>query len=343
MKYIRKCILILIIGILALSGCSRADGPERDEEASSKIQIGFALDSKVMERWVTDIRIFTSTAHKYGAEVDVQIANGNVKRQVEQIDQFIEERKDVIVVVASDCHSLTKVIGRVKEAGIKVICYDRLVADIQPDLFVSFDYIKVGELMGEMMVHSLDEGSEVLMVSGPQSDSNSAKINLGFKKKIKEKNLKVVKKYEAESEDSSFAFKAVNEALDNYSGISGIMCGSDAIASEVIKALSERKLVGEILVTGQNADIEACQKIVEGQQTMTVFEDFEELAKVAAENAVILAEDMEMGETQIEKNGEYRVPAIYLEPVKVTKRNIDKEIIERGFHLKEDIYLHMEN
>lgn len=340
MKQSVKRIVALCICAVLISGCRQKQSQTEAQYTDKKIQIGFALDSKVMERWIRDINVFTTMAHKRGAVVDVQIANGNVKEQVEQIDKFINEKKDVIVVVATDCNSLTKVIGRAKDAGIKVICYDRLVANCSPDLFISFDCERIGEFMGETMAEKLPDGSKIVMVCGPGNNSNTAKINLGFKRKIKEKKFDIVEVYQSDDESTDYAFDCIGKALEEHPDIQGIMCGNDALASQVIRALAEKQLAGKVIVTGHNADIEACQKIVEGQQTMTVFEDFEEMAKLAAEYAIILAQGFPMDGVEMEKMGDYTVPAVYLEPVRITKENME-ELIERGFHLKEDIYLNV--
>ena len=106
---------------------------------------------------------------------------------------------------------------------------------------------------------------------------------------IKDSNLNVVKKTSVSSWKPETGFQAVNEALAELEEVDGVMCGNDAIAGYVIKALSEKQMAGKVVVTGQDADLEACQRIVEGTQAMTVYKPIERLAKVAAKCAVKLA------------------------------------------------------
>ena len=119
------------------------------------------------------------------------------------------------------------------------------------------------------------------------------------------------------------------------------MCGNDNIASKVVSALSEQRLAGLIPVTGQDADLEACQRIVEGTQLMTVYKPVDNLARKAAECAIKLAKHEDLGTDQTMNNGSFDVPCILLEPIPVTKENMDEVIINSGFHTREDVYLNV--
>jgi D-xylose transport system substrate-binding protein len=125
------------------------------------------------------------------------------------------------------------------------------------------------------------------------------------------------------------------------------MCGNDGFAGYVIKALSEQQMADKVAVTGQDADIEACQRIVEGTQSMTVYKPIEELASTTAECAVELAKGEALDEKIREGMGEKetetgkKVPYYKLMPVAVTADNIDEVIINSGFHLHDEVYLNV--
>ena len=121
------------------------------------------------------------------------------------------------------------------------------------------------------------------------------------------------------------------------------MCGNDDLASKVVHALKEKRLAGDIMVVGQDADLEACQRIVEGTQVMTVYKPVEKMSQKAAQCAVLLAkgEPLPEGDTVTIENGKYEVPYIGLEPISVDKNNMNDVIIGSGFHLKEDVYLNI--
>ena len=134
----------------------------------------------------------------------------------------------------------------------------------------------------------------------------------------------------------------VYDHMDVVSEADAIMCGNDDLASKVVHALKEKRMAGDIMVVGQDADLEACQRIVEGTQVMTVYKPVEKLAQKAAECAVLLAEAKELPEETVTiESGNYQVPYIGLEPISVDKTNINDVIIGSGFHLKEDVYLNV--
>ena len=135
----------------------------------------------------------------------------------------------------------------------------------------------------------------------------------------------------------------IYDHMDVVSEADAIMCGNDDLASKVVHALKEKRLAGDIMVVGQDADLEACQRIVEGTQVMTVYKPVEKMSQKAAECAVLLAkgEPLPEGDTVTIENGKYEVPYIGLEPISVDKNNMNDVIIGSGFHLKEDVYLNI--
>ena len=131
--------------------------------------------------------------------------------------------------------------------------------------------------------------------------------------------------------------------MDKVSEAKAIMCGNDDLASRVVHALAERRLAGKKIVVGQDADLEACQRIVEGTQLMTVYKPIEKLAQQAAVSTIELVNTRRLDSEDVSEidDGTYTVPYLKIEPQSVTKDNIDEVIIKSGFHLKEDVYLNV--
>ena len=329
--------------VLSLAGCSSTEKESSvSETEEDKIQIGMSFDSFVIERWQRDRDVFVSVAKERGAEVNVQNANGDVDTQKEQIDYFIDKKMDVIVIISIDGAALSDSVARAKSAGIKVISYDRLIDDADVDLYISFDNEKVGTLMGEALADVLPEGGKVLMLGGSPTDNNVKMVEAGFRRVMNENDIAILDSTHAEKWKAELAANYVYGHVDTVREADAIMCGNDDLATQVVRALNETRLSGKPVV-GQDADLAACQRIVEGTQLMTVYKPFEKLATRAAQEAVALALDEPVGEdaTTIE-NVDYTVPYIGLEPVAVTKDNMDEVIIDSGFHLKEDVYLNVQ-
>jgi len=335
------CLLLCVF----ITGCTE-NAPESaisEDKEPEKIKIGMSFDSFVIERWERDKDVFVSTAKELGAEVNVQNANGDVEKQKEQIEYFIQKGMDVIVIICIDSDSLKDNIKKVKDAGIKVIAYDRLVNNSDVDLYITFDNKMVGRLMGQALAKATPPDSNVIMLCGSPTDNNVTMVDEGFMEAIAESNMHVLDISYCDGWRAELAEDYINKNEKLVSQASAIMCGNDNMAAVAIHALAERRMAGDIKVIGQDADLDACQRIVEGTQLMTVYKPFEKLAQRAAVCAIALARGEELTGDDVTEvfDGTYHVPYIGLEPLSVTKENMNDLIIASGFHLKEDVYLNV--
>lgn len=340
MKHFRLVVLALTM-VLALTGCKKTDVRQEEVEnvKEKKIEIGMSFDSFVIERWQRDRDVFVSTARDYGAEVNVQTANGEIGEQISQIEYFIDKGVDVIVIVPIDSDALAEVVQKAKKAGVKVICYDRIIRNAGADLYISFDNEKVGKLMAEEIYKNIGQDKNVVMIRGAASDFNVEMVENGFNEVTGLNSGTIIGGCNCEGWKAEMAYDFVNNNMDIIEQADAIMCGNDSLAGEAIRALSERRLVGKIPVVGQDAELEACQRIVEGTQLMTVYKPVEKLAKAAARYAVNMAQGKDMAIKDTFDDGTYNIPYVALEPIAVSKENIDSELIGSGFHLREEIYL----
>ncbi len=339
----KRLVVLGAVICLVLGGCgnTNSENVTTRTKASRQVQIGMCFDSFIIERWQRDRDAFVAKATKeLDADVNIQNANGDVKEQVKQIDYFIDKKVDVIVVVAIDSEAVTDAVRRAKKAGIKVIAYDRLIRKADVDLYITFDNEKVGTLMAQTIQAEVPDNGRILMMCGPMADNNVPLVQEGFDKVLSDTNIKVMATDHASGWTAEEGFDFVNDYLNTNVNIDAVMCGNDGIASQVIRALSERRLAGKVCVVGQDADLDACQRIVEGTQTMTVYKPVEKLARKAAEYAVALAKGEFMPAPETFYDGSQEVPYEGLEPIAVTKENMDI-IINDGFHLKEEIYLNV--
>lgn len=331
--------------MLVLTGCGtvESDSDNMDAKEEDKIQIGMSFDSFVIERWQRDRDVFVSTAKELGAEVNVQNANGDLEQQKKQIEYFIQKEMDAIVIIGIDSDGLKESVEKAKEAGILVIAYDRLITDAEVDLYITFDNTMVGALMAKALVDNGLAGGSVLMLGGSPTDSNVPLVEAGFREVMRKNHITILDSAHAEGWRAELAADYIYEHMDTVSEADAIMCGNDDIASRVVPALAEKRLAGKVLVVGQDADLEACQRIVEGTQVMTVYKPVEKLAQRAAECTVALAkgETLKGEDVTVIENGNYTIPYIGLEPLAVTEENINEVIINSGFHLKEDVYLNV--
>ncbi len=335
-------LLGLLLCCALLCSCSGASSTkEEDGEDGSQPVIGFTFDSFLIERWQRDRDVFVSTASELGVTVNVQNANGSVQEQRNHIDYFIQKDVDAIVVVAIDCYGLADSVAKARAAGIPVIAYDRPLMDSNADLYISFDNERVGEMMAQTLVNNVPPSSNILSICGSPTDQNVVEVKKGFDRVIANSSLNVAMLRYADNWFAETAYTNVNEAVESGIQFSGVHCGNDDLASQAFLALSEHRLAGSVCLVGQDADLAACQRIVEGTQTMTVYKPVDKLAKKAAENVVrlIAGESADTQETIFD--GTYDIPYVKLEPIMVTKENIDSVIIDGGFHRREEVYLNV--
>lgn len=345
MKRQISCLLLAVPLLLTAAGCGKVEsGREKEDGEEEKIQIGMSFDSFVIERWQRDRDIFVSVAKELGAEVNVQNANGVVEEQKKQIDYFIQKGMDVIVIIAIDPASLRESVAKAKDAGIEVVSYDRLVDNADVDLYISFDNEMVGEMMARALIEAgIGNGNNVVMIGGSPTDNNVPLVEGAFKRLMAKHRVTILDSIHAENwrAEEAAAYIYANPLV--IAKADAIMCGNDDLATQAVRALAETRQAGNMLVAGQDADLAACQRIVEGTQVMTVYKPVERLATRAAEEAVALAkgEKIEGEDVTLIDSGAYRVPYIGLEPISVNRDNIDEVIIGSGFHLKEDVYLNV--
>ena len=200
--------------------------------------------------------------------------------------------------------------------------------------------------MAQALVDALPQGGDIFMIQGPLSDNNVHMLKEGFDDTLEDTNLNVVYEANCDGWTAELAVGYMEEALEKYPHVKGIMCGNDDIASQVVQVLAENQLAGNVMVVGQDGDLAACQRIVEGTQYMTAFKSIEDLAKEAAKYVVEIGSGKEASElegvTEKVNDGTYDIPARVLEPTAVTRENIDEVNIDGGFHRRDEVYLNAE-
>lgn len=317
-------------------------GREKEEPLDDKkITIGYCFDNLVIERWQKDQEIFQAKAKENNVDVIVYNANENNETQNQQIRLLISKKVDVLVIVPYDKLGVSESVNEAKKAGIKVIAYDRLIVNGPIDAYVSFDNRRVGEIQAEALMEVVPSGNYII-INGSKDDNNSYMINQGYKgvlgPSIEKGTINIVAETWAEDWREEHAYDVVAETLERGIQVDGIIGANDRLAEAAIRALSEKGLAGKVPVVGHDADISACQRIVEGIQYMTVYKPIGKLAEAALKTAIALSKEEEVVANSSINNGTGVLPYVKLDVVKVTKENMDETVIAEGFHQRESIY-----
>jgi D-xylose transport system substrate-binding protein len=229
----------------------------------------------------------------------------------------------------------------VRDAGIRVIAYDRMIQGESIDAYISFDSQEGGRAFGRALGEAVPRG-RYLVVNGSIHDFNSFEISRGFHEVLDPRihSGAIVLDREIWLEEWSFdeALEKIGAIFDEGAAYDAIVCGNDAIASAAIRLLSERRIAGKVAVVGQDAELISCQRIVEGIQLMTVYKPIGKLASRAARLALALIREEDYPPDMLLDNGSgAMIPAYIEKPVAVFADNIDV-VIRDGFHSREDVY-----
>lgn len=339
----------LAVGLVMLLGCADPSPEKKSEKtdttATQKIKIGLSIATLRQERWQKDRDIFTAEAEKLGAEVIVQSANDDERRQNEQAENMITQGVDVLVVVPKDSVAAAQIVQAAHAEGIKVLSYDRLILESSPDLYISFDNEQVGYLQAEYLLRQKPKGNYFLLGGAP-TDNNAHLLRKGqmraLQAAIDSGDIRLVAdgQHWAVNWDPRDALKKAEQVLTQTNNqIDAVVASNDGTAAGVIQALEGQNLAGSVLVSGQDAELAACQRIVKGTQTMTVYKPIHLIATKAAQAAVALAKNETIAEaTQMVNNGKIDVASILITPIQVDKANLDEVVIKDGFHTRKAVY-----
>ncbi|QPA33116.1 D-xylose ABC transporter substrate-binding protein [Thermaerobacillus caldiproteolyticus] len=343
--------LLLFVLVFSMTACGQdvanqnVNGNKNGEDESGKnkkVRIGFSVSDLTLERWQHDRDIFVKRAEELGAEVLVQSANGDSAKQLSQIQNMLSQGIDVLVIIAVNTETLSPVVEQAKKEGVKVLAYDRLIMNADVDAYVSFDNVRVGEMQAEYLVQKVPKGNYFLLGGSP-TDNNAKMFREGqmnvLKPLIDKGDIKVVGDQWAKDWQASEALKIMENALTaNNNKIDAVVASNDSTAGGAIQALAAQGLAGKVAVSGQDADLAAVQRIVEGTQSMTVYKPIKRIATKSAEVAVQLAKGESTDTDQTVNNGKVDVPFIKLDPIMVDKENVIDTVVKDGFHSYDDVY-----
>jgi D-xylose transport system substrate-binding protein len=339
---ILSCLVSVATGlVISRGGAGRTDAAKR-----TRPLIGLSMDTLKEERWQGDRDIFVKRTGEAGADVLVEAANGDDVRQVKDVEALISRGVDVLVIIPHDGAAMATAVAKAHEAAIPVLAYDRLITGCDLDIYMTFDNVKVGELQAKYLADRLAQmgggKKRIVRIYGSKTDNNAALFKQGqdnvLQPLIASGAIEVVHEDWAEDWRPENAKRIANAAITKAGSFDGLLASNDGTAGGAIQALTEEGLAGKVIVTGQDAELAACQRIVAGAQAMTIYKPLSLLATQAADLAVKLAQRKPVIARAAIDNGKAQVPSVLLDVVLVTKENMMETVVKDGFHKAEEIY-----
>jgi D-xylose transport system substrate-binding protein len=343
---------ILTIALFALSCATNQPAPNSttntppsgSNDQTHRVKIGFSMATLKEERWQRDKDAFEAHCKQLDVDCVITVADGDAGRQANDVDNLLTRGIDVLVIAPHDAIQAASMVDRAKAQNVPVISYDRLINSNKIDVYVSHQIPVVGRKMAEYALQHVPKGNYI-MVYGAPTDNNAHIIKKEqlavLQPAIDRGDIKIVADQFANDWRPEEALKIVENALtQNGDNVQAIVASNDGTAGGVIAALEKRGLDGKILVTGQDAEKAALQRIASGKQTMTIYKPIVPLANAAVEAAVALARKQPMNNVVSFHNDATNidVPAILLEVIAVDKSNLIDTVIKDGYVSYDDVF-----
>nr|WP_319399252.1 substrate-binding domain-containing protein [uncultured Carboxylicivirga sp.] len=325
---------ILTAIVILLSSCTK----------NEKHKIGFLFSSPITKRFVTEGNYFKERASELGAEVVIDNGNGNEALQYDKAIEMFDSGINALVLIAINANTAASIVREGQSRGIKVIAYNRIIFNCEPDLFVSGDTKQLGKLMINEVLKKRKEG-KVVILGGDKYDRNAIglmnSIDEEIKPYVESGAFKILyKTYIEEWSDKNAEYEMRQFISLSNEKPDIVLASFDGIANAVVHVLEENNMLDGVLITGQDAELRGIKNIVAGKQLMTAYHPLKKNAYTAAELTI----DLLNGKT-IDKNilsytfnGSIDVPTIKIPSIPITKENIDKELIQTGVYTKEEVY-----
>jgi len=347
----------LFLAVSLLGG--HAVGPA---QAASDDSIGVAMPTKSSQRWIDDGNNIVRLLKEKGYKPDLQYADDDIPTQLAQIENMLTKGVKILVIASIDGTTLSDVLAKASERGVKVIAYDRLIRGTpNVDYYATFDNYKVGVQQATSIVDALGlkdgKGPFTIELFGGSPDDNNAyffydgalsvlKPYLDAKKLVVRSGQFGMDKVSTLRWDPATAQARMDNLLSAYYGnahLDAVLSPYDGISTAI---LSSVKSVGYgsgavplPVVSGQDAELQSVKSIIAGEQTATIFKDTRDLAKVtvAMIDALEAGRKPEVNDSKTYDNGKKIVPSFLLTPVIVTKANWKSALVDTGYYTLEQL------
>lgn len=350
MRYTKALTLSLLISTALTVACvsgtqqsSNGGAARKPKGPNDPVKIGFSMDTLKEERWQRDKDLVEKRAKEIGAELNVQVANGNDSEQIKQAENMLTQGVDVLIVAPHNGDIAASIVEAAHKQGVPVISYDRLIKNSDVDLYISHQVVKMGEMQAQYLLdHVNKKPANFVIVGGSPTDNNALLLHQGqmnvLKPAVDRGDVKIIADEYAKEWQASAALNIVENALTRaHNQVDAVVASNDGTARGAVQALEGQGLAGKVLVSGQDADLASLKLIVEGKQTMTIYKAIQPLASGAVDAAVKLARGEQVATSETIDNAFKKVPAILLEPVAVDRNNLLGSIVKDGYHTLEEI------
>jgi D-xylose transport system substrate-binding protein len=338
----RRVSLVVVAGLmlgLVVAACGSDDGG-----GGGGGKIAFLLPESKTARYESQDRpLFEKKVKALCSDCEIIYSNADqdAAKQQQQAEAALTKGAKVLVLDPVDAASAGAIVSRAQQSKVPVISYDRLITDAPIDYYVQFDSRKVGKLQGDSLVGALKTNGKakgpIVMINGAPTDNNAKLFKSGAQTVLKSSGVTIGKQYDTPDWSPDKAQQEMEQAITalGQTGFNGVLAANDGTAGGAIAAMKGAGIKPSTRpTTGQDAELPAIQRILIGDQFMTVYKPIKPLADNAAEIAVKIAKGEDVPTNLApdkENNGNKDVPTATHDIVAVTKDNVNDTVIKDGY------------
>ena len=337
--------LVAGLGVASLAACGDDGGSDSGGTSGGGSgggggkKIALLLpESKTARYEARDRPLFTAAIKAACGDCQIIYSNADqdASKQQQQAEAALTQGANVLVLDPVDGKAAAAVVNNAKSQGVPVVAYDRFIEGA--DYYVSFDNATVGKLQGQTLVDILKKSGKtsgnLVMINGSPTDPNAADFKKGAHSILDGSGYKVVAEYDTPDWSPDKAQQWMESQITAVkSGLVGVYAANDGTAGGAITALKGGGVTPLPPVTGQDAELAAIQRIVAGDQSMTIYKPINPEAEAAAKAVLALANKQKPESTEDVKG----VPSTILKPVAVLKENVKDTVVKDGVFKVEEI------
>lgn len=331
-KVFYKVVLFLLVTLLmtGLVGCS----------SQKAIKVGVAFGVGPASRWQTEIEYMEDYAKTLDLNLEARLNKDEASKPfVEDCKELIDSDINVLIVRPRDVKGMNEVVDYAHKKNVKIISYDSLIEGAPVDLFVGYDSVYTGQLLGRYLSEKVLSGDYILLWG--DMNRNVEDMYKGAMKYLEPMDdINILLEYGVPGWSAEEAKKIIKQTVsENDNQVDAILAFSDSLAGACADALSELGVETPVAITGMDAELDAVKRIVAGTQSCTAYMDIQKLAYTAVDEAINLANKQEVNANhQLDNGFATAIPTYLLTRQLVTVENLDRILIDGGYYTHEQVY-----
>jgi D-xylose transport system substrate-binding protein len=350
MSRIRATLVALVLVAAACGGDDdESEAGGGGGEGDDAVKVALLLPETKTARYETQDRpLFEAKVEELCPDCEILYSNAeqDAAEQQSQAEAALTNGADVLVLDPVDSASAASIVGLAKREEVPVVSYDRLITDAEIDFYISYDNTRVGELQATALTEKLAAdgvtSGAIVMINGAPTDNNAGQFKEGAHSVLDDSSYTIGIEHDTPDWSPDAAQREMDESITRLGreGFVGVYAANDGTAGGAIAAMKAAGITPMPPTTGQDAEVTAIQRILAGEQYMTVYKAIKPEAEIAAEVALALARGEELPEDLVNEqtdNGELDVPSMILDPVSVTIDNIADTVVADGFWSVDEI------